>query len=126
MLALLFFSCKETDKDTQLFERYLQEYLNTSIEENGKTYIMLSNSACSGCTKYIFEQAKTPDKRFIFILPMPDNGFNYQFDNVLIDSTNAVGRLKFHMGNVCTIKTKNGEIEEVRVYEPFEVKDIFK
>lgn len=126
ILMLLLFSCKNTDKDTQLFERYLQEHLNRSIEKNDQIYILLSNSACSGCAKYIFEKAKTPDKKFIFILPMPDNGFNYQFDNVLIDSSNAIGRLKFHMGNVCTIKTEDGAIEEVKVYEPFEVENIFK
>lgn len=128
IIATLFFiSCNgEQDRDTQLLEQYLQKHFNRSIEKENQTYILLSHSACAGCAKYIFERAKTPGKNFIFVLPRPTNDFDYRFNNVLIDSSNAVGRLKFHMGNVCTIKTKNGKITTVKVYEPLDVGQIFE
>ncbi|MNS35113.1 hypothetical protein D3C72_672580 [compost metagenome] len=121
-------SCKgkEKNRDTILLEQYLQKQFNTAIAKDNSTYILLADQACSGCAKYIFREAKVSHDKFIFILPRPSDNYIYNHSNVLIDSSGNLGRLKFHRGNVCAIKTENGIVKEVKVYDPDEVKDIFK
>lgn len=118
-------SCKQKDKDTLLLETYLKKQFNTGIAKDNSTYVLVSDQACSGCAKYVFEHAKSPPDHYIFILPKPENDYKYEHKNVLIDSSGNLGRLKFHKGNVCTIQTKNGIITMVKVYEPSEVINLF-
>ncbi|WP_129020446.1 hypothetical protein [Edaphocola flava] len=128
MAILSITSCKEKEgnRDTELLEQYLHKQFNAEIAKDNSTYVLLSDQACSGCARYIFREAKVPHDKFIFILPRPSDNYIYNHPNVLIDSSANLGRLKFHRGNVCTIKTHDGLVTEVRVYDPSEVKDIFK
>ena len=128
MAILSITSCKEKEgnRDTELLEQYLQKQFNAEIAKDNSTYVLLSDQACSGCARYIFREAKVPHDKFIFVLPRPSDNYIYNHPNVLIDSSGILGRLKFHRGNVCAIKTENGIVKEVKVYDPSEVKDIFK
>lgn len=119
-------SGKEKNQDTLLLDKYLQNQFNTEIAKDNSTYILVADQACSGCAKYIFEEAKSPPSGYIFIVPKPPSNYSYNYAKVLIDSSGKLGRLKFHKGNVCTIKTQEGLVKEVRVYDANEVKDIFK
>ena len=118
-------SCKEKDKDTVLFNAYLKKQFNTEIANDNSIYVLVSDQACSGCAQYIFDKAKYTTGRYIFILPKPEDDYNYDHKNVLIDSSGHLGRLKFHKGNVCTIKTKGGHIEEVITYDAPDVINLF-
>lgn len=118
-------SCKEKDKDTLLLETYLKKQFNVEIAKDNSTYVLVADQACSSCAKYVFEYAKSPIDHYIFILPKPEDGYNYDHKNVLIDSSGNLGRLKFHKGNVCTIKTQDGVIKEVKTYDAQEVINLF-
>lgn len=122
----MYCSCKQEDNDPRLFEQYLQKQFHTSIAKDTTIYVLLADHACSGCAKYIIERAKTPPDHYIFILPKSGNNYRYTHPNVLIDSSGYLGRLKFHKGNVCTIKTKDGMILDVQVYDAAEVTNIFQ
>lgn len=119
-------SCTKKDKNTELLEQYLQKQFKVDIVKDSSTYILLANQACSGCAKYIFREAKAPHEKYIFVLPKPSDNYIYNHPNVLIDSSGTLGRLKFHRGNVCAIKTENGIVKDIKVYDPNEVKDIFE
>jgi hypothetical protein len=68
----------------------------------------------------------SPPDHYIFILPKPRDNHNYTHPNVLIDPSGNLGRLKFHMGNACTIKTQDGVVTGVQVYDPAQVVNIFQ
>ncbi|MNT64223.1 hypothetical protein D3C72_2020990 [compost metagenome] len=107
-----------------LFETYLKKQFDTEITKDNSTYVLVADQACSGCAKYVFDNAKSPPEHYIFILPKPENDYKYDHKNVLIDSSGMLGRLKFHKGNVCTIKTQDGILTEVKVYDPSEVMNL--
>jgi hypothetical protein len=122
-ISFIIISCSnQQKKDTTYLNNYLLKIFNLKIKSTPTDYIIVSNNSCESCSNLSLEFAlANKDTNKIFILPiqfkyLQENKLEYP-NNILIDTTNAIDKLKFHKGNICKIITSNGEIDSVIVYD---------
>ncbi len=116
---LLFVGCKYRNQNTRLFEKYLQQTFNIEIKDQVHKYILVSEHSCEECAfKALMYSISTYDTDVVFIFPktMAHYFRRGKSSSILIDSSNAINKLKFHQGNVCKIYTSNKSVDSVLVY----------
>ena len=119
-LLLSAISCKNKSNDTIIFENYLKNKFKKEIEIKPRTYILLSENSCKMCASTILNTSLSiKDSNIIFIFPVKYSTYfeNKNNNNILIDKTNAINKLKFNKGSVCKIMTSDKKVDTIIYYE---------
>lgn len=114
-------SASQALSDDSIFARYLRTALQLSVPDEAHTYVLIAGNGCSGCqmTMALRAQNQKHPNHVSFIFPL---SYRQHFEKippkVLFDSTGKIARLKFHKGNICIVRTKQGRIVSNTLVEP--------
>ena len=100
--------------ETSYFSKFLKTAFNQEINNDSTNYVLISDNGCHGCiARTIHIMSEYRRSTFIVSKDMY-NEHRKDFNNIkahlLVDSTMAINRLRYHNGNIGIVQAEEGDI----------------
>lgn len=117
----------EYEKETKIFGNYLSNTFHQALATDSTNYFLFSDSGCPGCMKRSsrYYQKNWPRNKYIMSPTLHENNFSLFEENIMIDSTGTINRLKYNGGNIGIIQVANKQVYRIIYVEASTIDSIY-
>jgi len=114
-------------KETKIFSNYLEEKFHEALAKDSVNYFVFSENGCPGCMKRAnaFYQKNHKHNVYIMSKQFHEKYFNFFHENILIDSSGKINRLKYHGGNIGIIQVAHQQVYNIIYVEASTIDSIY-
>ena len=123
---LVSYSCSNYKKETKIFETYLNDNFNKSIEQHRHCYLLSNSYVCKNCISYYLAildsslmNASNKNITIITTLELPGLERLKSKTNFLKDNLGQLNYENLNLNNLTIFSTENGKIVDI-IYLPLD------